>query len=518
MVGEKDSDKKGDKGAMTIEEMATFCKRRGFVYPSGEAYGGLAGFYDFGPLGVELKNNLKQAWWKTFVRQREDIVGIDGSIITHPKVWRASGHLENFDDVLVEDAKTKQRYRADHLVEDALKMPTDGMNAQQLWELIQKHNLKSPQGNDLLEPRQFNLMFSTNVGPASGNTSYLRPETAQLIFANFKQVVENARLKLPFGIAQMGKAFRNEISPRDFLFRMREFEQLEIEYFVHPEKQDDCPYVEDVLDHEMLMLTEEMQNDSKEPKKMKMGQALEKKIIKNPWHAYWLAQMHQWFIRLGAKADNFRIRQHVQDELSHYASETWDLEYKFPFGWKELQGLANRNDYDLKQHMEHSKQDMQLYDEESKKKILPHVACEPSQGVERALLVFLFDAYEDDKERGNIVLHLAPELAPVKIGVFPLLNKDKLVLQARKLFKELSEEFACAYDKSGSIGRRYARNDEIGTPYCITVDFDGLEDGTVTIRERDSTRQVRVPVEGLRDTMRQLLDGRLEFSKLGKHS
>lgn len=501
---------------LTIEDMATFCKRKGFVYLSGEIYGGLSGFFDFGHLGAELKNNIKNDWWKTFVHQREDVVGIDGSIITHPKVWKASGHVDCFGDVLVEDVKTKARYRADHLIEDALKISTEGMNEEQLWKVIQEKKVKSPQGNELSKPTQFNLLFPVNVGSVSGHTSYLRGETAQLIFPNFKLVQDNARMKLPFGIAQMGKAFRNEISPRDFLFRMREFEQLEIEYFVHPEKGNECSFIENVLDYELLVLTEDMQKKGNKPKKMTISYALEKKIIKNPWHAYWMVMMHKWFIDLGANPEKFRIRQHVKDELSHYSTDTWDLEYEFPFGWKELQGFADRGDYDLKQHMEHAKTDMAIYDEETKKKIVPHVICEPSQGVERAFLVFLFDAYEYDKGRDYVVLHLHPKLAPVKAAILPLVNKDGLLLKARNIHKELSKDFSCLFDKGGSIGRRYARNDEIGTPYCVTVDFDTLEDNTVTLRDRDSTKQVRVKIDELRSGIRKLMGGETELSKVGK--
>ena len=492
---------------ITIEEMATFCKRKGFVYPTAEIYGGLSGFFDFGPLGVELKNNIKQQWWQSFVQQRQDVAGMDGSIITHPGVWKASGHVDNFEDVLVEDAKTKQRYRADVLIEDALKISTAGMKKEQLWNLIQEHKLKSPNGNPLLEPRQFNLMFSTNVGPVEGNVAYMRPETAQLIFADFKLVWDNARAKLPFGLAQIGKAYRNEISPRDFLFRMREFEQMEIEYFVHPQKLEECPYLDEVRDHEILICTEVDQNNRAEPKKHRIGDAVDKKIIKNPWHGYWLATMHKWFVNLGAKAENFRIRQHVHDELSHYASDTWDLEYNFPFGWKELLGMANRGDFDLQQHMKHSKQDLSVFDEQTKMKVVPHVVCEPSQGVERTFLVFLFDAYEANKERENVVLHLHPKLAPIKAGIFPLVNKEQLIGRAKEIYKELSQEFPVAYDQSGTVGRRYARNDEGGTPFCITVDFDGLQSNTVTIRDRDTMKQARIPVDGIRDTLRKLIEG-----------
>ena len=503
--------------ALSIEEMAVFCKKKGFVYPSSEIYGGFSGFFDYGHLGVELKNNIKARWWKAFVQQREDIVGIDGSIITHPSVWKASGHLDGFADVMVECRKCGSRFRADQLIEDKLRIPTAGMTIGGMHAEIKENKIKCQKcGSDLGEPKKFNLMFATNVGPVqtSSSAAYLRPETAQVIFANFKLVQENARLKLPFGIAQIGKAFRNEISPRDFLFRMREFEQMEIEYFVHPEKQDECIFINEVLDYELNVLSADMQKNSKKMQKMKIKECLNKKIIKTKWHAYWLAMAHKWFVELGANAENFRIRQHVKDELSHYALDTWDLEYEFPFGWKELQGLSNRTDFDLKQHMQHSKTDLSIFDEESKKKILPHVICDPSQGVDRAFLVFMFDAYSYDKERGNVVLRLHPKLAPVKVGIFSLVNK--LDEEARKVYDSLKKEFACTFDRSGSIGRRYARADEIGIPYCVTIDFDTLKNKDVTIRDRDTTEQIRVKIDDLKKTMSKLTNSEIEFGKAGK--
>ena len=382
--------------------MAAFCKKKGFVYPSGEIYGGLSGFWDYGPLGSELKKNLKDSWWNFHVQNREDIVGIDGSIITNPKVWKASGHVDCFTDVYVVCKKCKKPNKLDK---------------------NEVGKVKCECGSDYDVKGDINMMFTTQVGPVEGNSAYLRPETAQLIFSNFKLVAENSRLKLPFGIAQIGKAFRNEISPRDFLFRCREFEQMEIEYFVHPKKTNECPFVKEILSHKIDIWSEELQKKNKEAVKMSMKEALDKKIIKTQWHAYWLAMEHNWFISLGAKASNFRIRQHVSDEKSHYALDTWDLEYKFPFGFKELQGMANRTDFDLKQHIKHSKKDLSLFDEEAKEKVVPHVVAEPSQGVDRAFLVFMFDAYEDDKKRGNVVLKLTPKLAPVKVGVFPLLTR-----------------------------------------------------------------------------------------------
>ncbi len=479
--------------------MATFCKRKGFVYPSAEIYGGLSGFFDFAHLGVELKNNLKQEWWKFHVKQREDIVGIDGSIITNPKVWQASGHAANFEDLMLTCSKCKEKIRADSFIEDILKIPADGMKADEINKIVKENKLVCPKCKSPFEEvQEFNLMFTTDVGPKQDSSakSYLRPETAQLMFTNFKLVADNARMKLPFGIAQVGKAFRNEISPRDFLFRCREFEQMEIEYFVDPKKSD-CPYLDEVKDHEILVYSAEMQEKKKQPKKMKISDALKNKVIKTSWHAYWLATEHKWFISLGAQKDKFRIRQHLNKEKSHYALDTWDMEYEFPFGWKELQGIANRTDFDLQQHIKHSKKDLNLFEKKTKKKIIPHVIAEPSLGVERSFLVFMFDAYNDDKERGNIVLKLHSRLAPIKIGVFPLVNKLKG--ETKELYNDLKKDFECFYDAGGSIGRRYARADEIGIPLCITYDFDTLKDKSVTVRDRDTTKQERIKISDLKE-------------------
>ena len=505
---------------INIDKMATFCKQKGFIYPSSEIYGGISGFFDYGPLGSELKNNIKQAWWKFHVQDREDIVGIDGSIITHPKVWVASGHVENFEDVMLECTKCRERYRGDVLIEDMLKIQADGLKADDINKLVKQNNINCPKCKSPLgEAAPFNLMFQTNVGPkaAKDSVAYLRPETAQVMFVDFKYIVENARLKLPFGIAQIGRAFRNEISPRNFLFRCREFEQMEIEYFIHPEKSNDCPFLKSVESHEIFVWSEEMQKKKQKEKKMKIKEALEKGIIKTAWHGYWLATEHKWFISLGADPDKFRIRQHLSEEKSHYALDTWDLEYNFPFGWKELQGMANRTDFDLQQHIKHSKKDLSLFDEQEKKKIVPHVVAEPSQGVDRAFLVMMFDAYNQDpkdKERDWVVLKLNPKTAPIKVGIFPLVNK--LEDDAREVYESLKTLFTCQFDRSGAIGRRYARADEIGIPYCVTFDFDSREDKSVTIRDRDSTKQVRVKIEDLKNTLYQLIVGEIEFEKAGK--
>jgi len=479
-----------EKQEISIEDLATFCKRRGFVYQSGEIYGGLAGFWDFGHLGVELKNNIKKSWWDFHVYDREDIVGIDGSIITHPKVWKASGHVDSFNDIFVVCKKCKKPAKID------------------------KHELGKTKcehcGGDFEEKtaKEFELMFKIKIGMDS--EPYLRPETAQLIFTNFKFVQDNARMKLPFGIAQIGKSFRNEIAPRDFLFRSREFEQMEIEYFTKPGQK--CPY--SIPEVSVLIFSEELQKKNKEPIKMKIEEALKKKIIRKDWHAYWLAIELKWFFDLGADQEKFRIRQHEKDELSHYSSDTWDIEYKFPFGWKELEGIADRGDFDLSQHEKFSKQDLKIFDEDLKKKFLPYVICEPSLGVERTFLVFMLDAYFYDKTRNNVVLKLNPKLAPVKAAIFPIVKKPSFEKFAEKVFGDLRKEWNVIYDRSGSIGRRYARNDEIGTPFCITIDHDSLKNKDVTIRLRDTTKQIRVKVKDLRDVIRKSLDGE-NILKLG---
>ena len=508
-----------EKTSISIDEMAVFCRRKGFVYPGSEIYGSLSGFFDYGPLGVELKNNIKQEWWKTHVQQRDDMAGIDGSIISHQKVWEASGHLSGFSDIILECKKCKEKVRGDVFIEDQLKISTEGLKVKDIDSIIKKNKLKCLKcGGEFKEASDFNLMFPVHIGANrdSNSVAYLRGETAQLIFADFKKVVDNSRLKLPFGIAQIGKAFRNEIAPRNFLFRCREFEQMEIEYFVKP-KDNKCPYIKEVLNHKLKILSAEMQEKNQEEKEMTIKQALQKKIIKNEWHAYWLAQSNKWFISLGANPKNFRIRQHKKKELAHYSSDCWDLEYNFPFGYKELQGIADRSDYDLQQHMKYSGQDLSLFDEESKNKIVPHVVAEPSLGVDRAFLVFMFDAYEYNKKRDNIVLKLHPKLAPVKVAVFPLLkNKKTLVNKARKVYDLLKEEFSCIYDEASSIGRRYARQDEAGTFLGVTIDFDSLKKNDVTIRSRDTMKQTRVKIKDLKEKISKLLNEEIKFEQTGR--
>ncbi|MFA6908921.1 MAG: glycine--tRNA ligase [Patescibacteria group bacterium] len=423
-----------------MEKLVSLCKRRGFIFPSGEKYGGLQGFWDFGPLGVELKNNIKRSWWKRFVQERGDIVGQDSAIVTNPTVWEKSGHVAGFSDELIECKKCHHRFKADDMT-DAKKCPDCG--------------------GELTASRKFNTMFKTFVGPAedSSSVAYMRPETAQNIFVNFDTVRQSMRLKPPFGIAQIGKAFRNEITPGNFIFRSREFEQMEIEYFIRP--QEDEKYFEQ-----------------------------------------WVKDSFQWFVDMGIKKENLRLFQQPKGELAHYSKATTDIEYKFPFdkGFAELMGIANRTDYDLKAH------GFIYRDEVTKEEFVPYV-IEPSAGVDRAALAVLLDAYEEieggrttttesNKEK-EVVLRLHKDLAPFKVAVLPLSKKEQLSSVAKDIAKNLRKQFVTAYDDVASIGRRYRRQDEIGTPYCVTVDFDSLEDKKVTVRDRDTMGQERVAIEEL---------------------
>jgi glycyl-tRNA synthetase len=428
---------------VSMDTIVSLCKRRGFVFPAAEIYGGFGSTWDYGPLGVELKRNVKEAWWRSAVQERDDMVGLDSAILMHPMVWTASGHVASFSDPLVDCLSCRQRFRADDIEGD--KCPNCG--------------------GQLTEARQFNLMFKTFVGPLEDEASvaYLRPETAQGIFVNFANVQMSTRKKLPFGIAQIGKAFRNEITPGNFIFRTREFEQMEIEYFVRPGTDEE-------------------------------------------WHKHWLEERFNWYLRYGIKPENLRLRPHEQHELAHYAKATQDVEYLFPMGWSELEGIANRADYDLQQHTKFSNKDLTYFDEETNEHIVPYV-IEPSAGVDRSLLAFLIDAYDEepDKDGVRVILRFHKALAPLKAAILPLSRKEPLVKVAKEVEKEVRRHFMIGYDDSGSIGRRYRRQDEIGTPYCVTVDFQTLEDQAVTIRDRDSMSQVRVPIADLVQTLRDML-------------
>ena len=440
--------------APTFDVIASLAKRRGFVFPSSEIYGGMAGFWDYGPLGVELKNNIKAAWWRHMVQLRDDVEGIDAAVIMNPRVWEASGHVAGFSDPMVDCRNCKLRFRADDLKgpPSEIACPNCG------------------QRGTLTEPRQFNLMFATHVGPVaeSASIAYLRPETAQAMFVQFDTVATTTRRKLPFGIAQMGRSFRNEITPGNFIFRLREFEQMEMEFFVHPRDED-------------------------------------------AWFAYWVDARHRWWTDvLGIDAERLRLRPHAADELSHYSKQTTDIEYQFPIGWSELEGVADRTDFDLKAHAAGSGKRLAIFDEESGEHVVPYV-IEPAMGVDRAVLTVLVDAYTEEQlaKEKRVVLKVHPRLAPIKAAVLPLLrNRPELVERARLLTTDLKQLMPAMYDDTASIGKLYRRQDEIGTPFCVTVDVETLDDGAATIRERDSMTQERVALDQLPERIADLVAGR----------
>ncbi len=508
---------------MDMDKLVSLCKRRGFIFPSSEIYGGINGFWDYGPLGVELKRNIKDAWWNDHVKCHNEraslpgapapygMVGLDSSIIMHPKVWEASGHVGGFSDPMVDCRETKERYRADQLFVFLYELQPQGLSValtgataddaraglkDRVGKLASKGALpvkakdlpeptvvaylelvgadrdrvfgpSAAQPGTLTEPRNFNLMFESHAGAIAdeANKVYLRPETAQGIFANFKNVCDTGRVKVPFGIAQIGKSFRNEINPRNFTFRSREFEQMEIEFFCHP------------------------------------SEAAE-------WYKYWRDTRFQWYTNLGLRSEKLRLRDHDPDELAFYSTATADIEYEFPFGISELEGIAHRGSYDLTQHQKFSGKDLSYFDEEKKERYLPHV-IEPSAGADRGTLAFLCEAYQEDTVGGEArtILKFHPKLAPIKAAVFPLVKRDGMPEFAEKIYRDLKTEFNVFFDEKGAIGRRYRRQDEAGTPFAITVDSETLANGTVTFRDRDSCRQWRVPATGVSQTLRDLLQG-----------
>ena len=432
----------------TMEKLVSLCKRRGFVFQSSEIYGGLASAWDYGPLGVELKNRVRDFWWKEMTQLHENIVGIDAAIMMHPRVWEASGHVENFTDPLVDCKKCRHRFRED-----------------QMPEANQQNHICPDCGGELTEARQFNLMFSTHIGPVedSGAMVYLRPETAQGIYVNFKNVHQSTRVKIPFGIAQVGKAFRNEITTKNFIFRTCEFEQLEMQYFIHPSEDE-------------------------------------------KWFEYWLEERQKYYTKLGIRQSKLRLHEHGPTELAFYAKKAFDIEYEFPFGWSELEGVHNRTDHDLRRHTEFAGKDLSYLNEETKERFIPWVV-ETSAGLTRSVLMVLADAYDEETVDGDerIVLRFHPALAPITIGVFPLVKKDGLAEMAREIELELREDFSTFYDQGGAIGRRYRRQDEIGTPFCITIDYQTKDDNTVTLRYRDSMEQIRVPRAEVAETIRKAI-------------
>lgn len=503
---------------LTMEELTSFCKRKGIIFPAAEIYGGLSGFFDVAPFGVNIQNNIKDIYRKELINKREDMVEQDGSIITNKKIWEASGHLASFGDLMLTTKKTKKKLRADHFIEDELNIPADGMSAEEIGELIEKHNLTYNGEEFEKEIGQFNQLFPVQIGVDENkdSTAYLRGETCQSIFPNFKLITEVCRKKLPYGIMQIGKAFRNEIAPRDFLFRCREFEQLEVEYFFNPKAKFDKLTEEHLSTKFQYLSAEAQDNNSEEMEEATIRDLVESGAMSDI-HGYWMAEMLRLAREeMGLSYENIRIRQHVKTELSHYSAGTFDIDYKYPQGFKEMLGMANRTDFDLKQHQAHSGSKLEYFDEATGEKFLPHV-IEPSFGIGRHLLAVLCEAYTNDEERGNIVLKLPKKLAPTKASVFPLVKKPEFETLAREVQSTLIEEdIATSYDKSGSIGKRYARADEIGTPCCITIDHDSLETGIVTIRDRDSTEQVKVHKDKVAETIRNLINDKIEFSSLKK--
>ena len=453
----------------SMEKIVALCKGRGFVYPGSEIYGGLANSWDYGPLGVELKNNVKKAWWRKFVQGNRYNVGLDAAILMNPEVWVASGHVGGFSDPLMDCKECKARFRADKLIEDAAGVSADGWSDQKMMDYINENDIKCPScgKHNFTDIRKFNLMFKTFQGVTedSKNEIYLRPETAQGIFVNFKNAQRTARKKVPFGIGQIGKSFRNEITPGNFIFRTREFEQMELEFFCKP------------------------------------GTDLE-------WFKYWKDTCENWLLSLGIAKENIKLRDHEQEELSHYSKATTDIEFMFPFGWGELWGIADRTDFDLTQHSNHSGEKLEYTDPETNEKYVPYVV-EPSLGADRVTLAFLVEEYDEEvidaeKNDTRVVMHFHPALAPVKAAVLPL--SKKLSEKAGEVFDMLSEKFNCEFDEAGSIGKRYRRQDEIGTPFCITYDFDSETDGAVTVRDRDTMEQERVKIEDLEAYISKRLD------------
>ncbi len=441
-----------DDHKISMEKIVSLCKRRGFVFQSSEIYGGQNGAWDYGPLGIELKNNISRAWWREMTQLHDNIVGLDASILMHPRTWEASGHVENFTDPLVDCKKCKTRFRADHLEAENLEK-----------------KLCPECGGELTDTRKFNLMFKTHIGPTDDNSSviYLRPETAQGIYVNYKNIIQSNRMKIPFGIAQIGKAFRNEIVTKNFIFRTCEFEQMEMQFFVKPGDDDE-------------------------------------------WFETWKKQRWEFYKKYGIRTEKLRWHQHGKDELAHYAKDAYDIEYEFPMGFKELEGVHNRTDFDLSRHTEYSGKDMQYIDQDDgNKKYTPYI-IETSAGLTRNVLAFLCDAYDEEKvaDKGNaddwrVVLRFHPKVAPITVAVLPLMKKDGLAELAKEIQNELKEEFPTSYDQAGAIGKRYRRQDEVGTPFCVTIDYDSKEDNSVTLRFRDSMEQARIPRAELIDRIRK---------------
>lgn len=487
-----------------ITDIATFCCAKGFIYPSSEIYNGYGGYWDYGPYGVELLTNLKASFLNFFVRNRVEpsMFSLDASIISHPRVWQASGHLDNFGDALLacSNEKCGVSVRADHYIEDQLKINCDGLEYAQMKEYAQK--LRCPQCSSTFgDLKQFNLLCPTRVG--TNSTSYLRGETAQGMFLNFKNVVQTCRAQLPFGICQVGKCFRNEISPRDFIFRSREFHIAELEFFVNP-NETKCTVLNDEKKNlELKVLTAEIQQNGKSSLQTFKVEDLVKLGKLDEWHAYWLTEQIEWLIELGLDPAKLKVREHMKTELSHYSNATFDIDYQFPFGSKEIGGIADRGTFDLTSHSKHSGKDLSIFDMQTKERVMPRVV-EPTFGIERIVLALICENLKYDVIRKYMVLSLKPSLSPIKFAILPLIKKRHSDF-AKVLFKTLKSKFMCTLDAADSIGRRYARQDELGTPFCLTIDHDSLSQNDVTLRDRDTQKQVRVGLGELEQVLLKLL-------------
>ncbi|VVB82199.1 Proline--tRNA ligase [uncultured archaeon] len=489
----KKEEQKIESSKISIDDLANFCKAKGFIFRSSDIYGGFAGFWDFGPLGIELLNNIKKEWWNFFVHQKENMVGMEASIISHPRTWVASGHVANFSDVAVYCPKCKLSTKIDKSEVGKVKCEKCGG----------QYEVKG----------EFSLMFKTKVGALDAVDAYLRGETAQGMFMDFKLIQQTSRMQLPFGIAQIGRCFRNEIAPRDFLFRSREFHIGEFEFFINPEEKK-CELLDAKhFDVEFNFLDAETQREEKSIlKKVQMKELLKKEKLEE-WHAYWLAEQIIWLKKIGLT--EIKIREHTKDELSHYSSATFDIDYEYPFGSKEIAGNANRGQFDLTNHQRESKQNLEIFDEKYKNKVLPKV-IEPTFGIERIFLAVLTKAYNYDSERQNVVLKIPAILSPIKAAVFPIVKREDLEKISEEIVNNLKKDLHVVYDSSGSIGRRYSRNDEIGTPYCITIDDESIKNKDATIRDRDTKKQIRVKISELKNILNQLINGEIELDNAGK--
>ena len=496
-----------------MEEIQRICANRGIVFPTAEIYSTISGFFDYGPVGTLLKRKLIEYWREFFVKSEDNIFEIDGCTVLPEKVFIASGHLKSFVDPVTQCKKCKSIHRADQLIEEKTKNFVEGKSVKELTEIIRENKIKCPKcSGELSEVRLFNLMLKTEIGPVGDKTAYLRPETAQNIFISFQRVFRSTRSKLPMGIAQVGTSFRNEISPRHFLIRIREFNQMEIEMFFdleHPE----CPKFNEVKNKKIIIFTRDAQKQGKKPISMTAEQAVKKRIVPNEWMAYFLAKEFEFFKALGIPEDALRFRHMLPEETPHYSGGNFDLEIKFDFGWKETVGNAYRTDYDLKRHMKLSKKDMTVLTE-VKRKIIPHVV-EPSFGIERPIAGVLLHNFVEDKKRGWNWFKFPVKIAPYTVAVFPLVNKNGLPKKAKKVYQTLKECFNVFFDDNGSIGRRYARADEVGTPFSITIDYDSLDNDTCTIRNRDDTKQIRVKTKDLVTILNRLINEEIEFGKAG---